>query len=133
MRLKFQYDGAKKTVCLLVLDDADDGECPSLEYLQNLEAQNKVSHRAMIRRITNHGDIGATTIWKHGHAITDRQNLFVWKTHQGARLLYFNLTGASVIVTHGYGKGAPERQQYDRAERLRDAWLNQGVRHGTGT
>ncbi|MBI4295241.1 MAG: hypothetical protein HY669_03640 [Chloroflexi bacterium] len=126
MRLYRQYNGTKKTVFLLVLDD---GSCPARTFLETLKATNEGSHKAMIRRIKSHADIGYTSIQKHGHPIKGRKALFVWKTHQGARLLYFEgNVGTNVVVTHGYNKGDPERAEYDKAERLRDACLTEGGR-----
>jgi len=122
MKLERQYSGSKCTIYLLVLDN---GTCPARDYLTTLKVQNEHSHKAMLRRITNHGDIGSTRIKKHGHPIAGRKNLFVWSTHQGARLLYFRMSGTSVVATHGYKKGDPLKRQYDRAERLRDDWLFQ--------
>ncbi len=122
MRLDLGYLGQRKTILLLVLDG---GTCLSREYLQALENRDRISHQAMVRRYVDHANIGSTRIGSHGHPIVRRNNLFVWKTKQGARLLYFNLPNNKVVVTIGYNKGDPEKQQYDRAENLRDAWLQQ--------
>lgn len=98
-------------------------KCPSRDYLIELEQANKISHRGMIRRIQSHVDNGTTTIFKHGHPIKGRTNLFVWKTDQGARMLYFEVANRHCVMVIGYAKGDPEERQYDRAENLRDAYF----------
>lgn len=123
MKLNRQYTGEKKIIYYLVLDN---GDCPAMTFMEKLKADNEVSNKAMVRRITNHAKIGSTQIFKQGHQI--RGNLFVWKTKQGARLLYFQLPNSHCVVTHGYYKGDPERVQYQRAENLRGAYFAQGER-----
>jgi hypothetical protein len=120
MKVEVAYaEGRKRVIYWLVLPN---GDCPARKYLEELRRRDRISHQAMVRRYVNHANNGHTTIKKHGHPIAKRKNLFVWKTDQGARLLYFELPDKSPVMTWGYNKGAPENQQYDRAERHRDAF-----------
>jgi len=119
-RLEVARTGRTLTGWYLVLPTND---CPSRDYLIKLERANKVSHKAMIRRIENHVNNGTTTIPKHGHPVRGRTNLFVWKTDQGARMLYFEIRNRHPVMVIGYAKGDPEEREYRRAEKLRDAYL----------
>lgn len=127
MRVKEEYRGAKQIICSVVLDN---GRSPAEEFLLQLKQRSPESHKSMVNRYRRHADNGPASNIRHERHISDRGNLWEFKTWQGDRLLYFNHPDGRVVLTNGFHKGDPAPQRYDVAERLRDQILRGETDHG---
>jgi hypothetical protein len=122
MRIELQYKGQKFYVYTIVLND---DSCPTVDFLEELKQDDLASHKSLVNVYTTHADHGPLLNIKKSRPIEDEKNLFEFKTKQGARLLYFYLAGKITVITHGFKKGAPVKQEYQRAKNLRDEYLRE--------
>ena len=120
MRLQLEYEGQVHNIYAAIQDN---GTSPALEFLNRIKRNTPASHKSMVNRYeryANHGTIRNTRISRH---ITNRGNLYEFKTHQGDRLLYFNHPNGGIVLTNGFHKGDPDQRAFDRAENFRDSIL----------
>jgi phage-related protein len=78
------------------------GRCPTEEFLDSLENEEKVFIRRAIQRLEEYG-----YKLKRPHAAPLRDHILELRrrTHQGnIRLLYFFFDGKKFIITHGFKK-----------------------------
>jgi phage-related protein len=78
------------------------GRCPTEEFLDSLENEEKVFIRRAIQRLEEYG-----YALKRPHAAPLRDHIFELRkrTHQGnIRLLYFFFDSEKIIITHGFKK-----------------------------
>ncbi len=103
----------------------NDGSYPVIVFLEQLKEKDIASHRSLVNVIQIHADYGPLLNETKSRPIEGRDNLFEFKTKQGARVLYFYLPGRKTVLTHGFKKGAPGKQEYAKAEKIRDQYLKE--------
>jgi hypothetical protein len=126
MRIEPQYKGQKFSIYAIVVDD---GSCPTVEFLEQLKSNDIASHKSIVNILKRHAECGQILNTIKSRPIKGRNNLFEFKSKQGARLMYFYLPGRKTVLTHGFKKGAPAEEEYDKAEKMRDQYL-EGVNNG---
>jgi hypothetical protein len=119
MRIALQYQGQKFNIYAIVCDDES---CPVISFLDYLRKTNTPSHRSLVSIYTRHADHGQLRNIRKSRPIKGHKNLFEFKSTQGDRLLYFYLPDRKTVLTHGFHKGAPAKEEYDRAERMREQY-----------
>jgi|WetSurMetagenome_2_1015567.scaffolds.fasta_scaffold01692_4 hypothetical protein len=122
MKLRTLLNGIKFDIYAIVLDD---GMCPSFDFLESLKNTDLASHKSFVNIFRQHADSGPLLNEKKSKVLNDRKNLIEFRTKSGDRIMYFYAPGRKTILTHGFHKGAPESQEYDRAERMRDRYLKE--------
>jgi len=120
--LRLLKKGLRFTIMAVVLDD---GACPAEEFLERLKIKDSTSHKSLVNLLARHADFGEIRNKQKSRVIEGRENLVEFKTKQGDRLVYFYLPGARTVLTHGFHKGVPASNEYDRAEAMRDQFINQ--------
>lgn len=114
LKFKSQCSGPRFNVVALELDN---GQCPAVEYLQQLESNNVQAHKrllAVLDRHANHGPILNIKISRELKG--DRyKHIYEFKTPQGARLFYFYMPGKVTVLTNGCNKGDPAKPSYEKA------------------
>ena len=123
MKLRLLKNGLVFSIYAIVLDN---DFCPADDFLKQLEHQDLASHKSLINILTRHADHGEIKNKTKSRVIEDRKNLLEFKTYQGGRLVYFYSPGRRTILTHGFHKGVPASAEYDRAEAMRDQYLQGG-------
>ncbi len=120
MRIRLQYRGQKNDIYVI---ERDNGNCPAIEFLDSLKATDPKSHTRLYVLIHRHADIGPILDDERKcRKITSRENLCEFKSPQGDRLPFFYLSGRRTVITHGFHKGDPEQNEFDKAEALRNTY-----------
>jgi len=104
------------------------GRCPTEEFLDDLENEEKVFIRRSIQRLEEYGNE-----LKRPHAAPLRNHILELrkKTHQGnVRLLYFFFDGEKFIITHGFKKKSDKvpDSEIDKAVEFRKDYLERTKR-----
>ena len=86
MKIVLQYKGKKFSLYAIVCND---GSCPSIEFLDELKKNDPSSHKSIVNIYLRHADFGQILNIEKSRPIKGHENLFEFKTKQGARLLYF--------------------------------------------
>jgi hypothetical protein len=121
MILKVLRSGRATTIYSIVLDN---GKCPAEDFIQAIGASNKASIKALTNLLIRHADHGQIWDPQKSKRIT-KSGIFEFKTMQGDRLLYFYDLGRKTIVTHGFHKGNPAKQEYRLAEKIKESYLRE--------
>jgi hypothetical protein len=122
MRLKLLIPGKMFNIYALVLNN---GDCPAEVFLEKTRRGDLISYRSLINILTRHADHGALRNKKKSRVIEGRTNLLEFKTHRGDRLVYFYLRDQKTVLTLGFHKGASASAEFDRAEAMRDQYLEE--------
>jgi hypothetical protein len=122
MKIVLQYKGQKFSLYAIVCND---GSCPSVEFLDELKKNDPSSHKSIVNIYLRHADFGQILNIEKSRPINGRENLFEFKSKQGARLLYFYLPGRRTVFTHGFYKGDPNEPEYDKAEKMRNQYIKE--------
>ena len=122
MNIVLQYKGQRFLLFAIVCND---GSCPAVEFLDELKQNDLGSHKSIVNVYLRHANSGPIMNIEKSRPIKGRDNLFEFKSKQGARILYFYLPGKKTVLTHGFYKGAPTEPEYDRAENMRDQYIEE--------
>ena len=122
MKLKLLKNGLIFNIYAIVLDN---GDCLAEEFLEQLKTTNPSSHKSFVNILNRHADHGPLINERKSKVLKDRKNLLEFKTHHGDRIMYFYLPDRKTLLTHGFHKGAPESQEYDKAESIRDRYCKE--------
>ena len=124
MRLREDYEGTRRIICVLVLND---GSEPAVEFLQHLKRSNQRSHKKMVQRYRRHAVNGPSRNTNHERHIVSEGNLWEFKTDFADRLLYFNHSGNRVVLTSGFHSThtSQDQQRYHSAAQFRDEFLRE--------
>jgi hypothetical protein len=120
MRVRQIMSGRKFTIVALELGAVPlRPECPAEEYLTSLGKDNPASHKSLLGVLRAHADQGPLLNPKKSRDLRD--DIYEFKSRQGARLLWFYGPGRQTILTHGFfkAKGSPAGTEIDKAVRLR--------------
>lgn len=79
----------------------EDGKCPFLDFLNNLDENNSAQIQRYIERTA---EIGLITSPAHSKAYGKKTGIFYWRAKNGARVFYFTDVGKVIICAHGYIK-----------------------------
>lgn len=128
MKISPQYRGQKFTIYAIVYDD---GSCPTVDFLEQVKRNKPAAHRSLVSVYKWHADSGPIINERKSKIIEGRKNLYEFKSSQGYRIPYFYLPNGRTVLTHGFHKGSPAKieAEYDKAEKLRDQYLEE---HGLG-
>jgi len=126
MQLKQIKNGIIFNIYAIVLNN---GICPIEEFLEQLKINDPSSLKSFVTIFNRHADHGPLRNERKSKVLKDRENLLEFKTDHGDRIMYFYLPGKMTVLTHGFHKGAPESQEYDRAESIRDRYC-QEIKNG---
>jgi hypothetical protein len=122
MKIQLQHHGQKFDIFVIVLDDESR---PAIDFLEQLKRDDFTSFKHLVRVYTTHAEIGPLIDPKKSRAIEGWDDLYEFKSPQGARLLYFYLRDRKTVITHGFKKGAPAKNEFNRACRIRDQYLRE--------
>ncbi|MFC1946764.1 type II toxin-antitoxin system RelE/ParE family toxin [Chloroflexota bacterium] len=122
MKLSKQYEGKRYTIYAIVCND---GSCPAIEYLENVEKDNPSSYKSLINIIKRHAENSPILNERKSRSIEGKKNLYEFKSTQGDRILYFYQLNRITVLTNGFHKGTPVEIEFQKAIRLRDAYLSE--------
>lgn len=122
MILSLQYRGQEFSICAIV---SNDGSCHAIDFLEHVKQNNPASHKSLVNIYTRHADHGLIRNTRKSRAVKGRRNILEFKSTQGDRLLYFYLPGRKTVLTHGFHKGVPVKAEYNKAERMRNQYLEE--------
>ena len=117
MKLERVAEGDRFTVFALVLDN---GSCPALEFLTEVEKSNTDSFDQLVAAIERHSNHGPLKSKRHSNALDDK--VFEFKCRGIERIAYFYTPGRVTILTHGFKKPKNYSSEIRRARALMEAW-----------
>jgi hypothetical protein len=126
MKIELQYRGQKFAIYAIVVND---GSCPAIEFLEQLKRNDIASHKSIVNIYRRHAECGPILNIRKSRRIEGHDKLLEFKSKQGARLIYFYLPDGKTVITHGFKKGAPAEEEYDKAEKMRAEYLKE-VKNG---
>lgn len=126
MNIELKYRGLKFDIYVIVLND---GSRPAIDFLEQLKQDDFASFKSLVSVYTMHADHGPLLNETKSRLIKGYDNLYEFKTKQGARLTYFYMHGGKTIITHGFQKGAPAKAEFKKARLIKDLYIEE-VKHG---
>lgn len=103
----------------------NDGSCPILDFLNQLKLENPACHRSIFTVLERHASSGPILNKKKSRSIKGHNDLYEFKSPQGARLPYFYLPGGKTVITHGFKKGSLARVEFKKAANLLNQYLEE--------
>lgn len=122
MKIELKYRGLKFNIYVIVLND---GSCPAVDFMEQLKQDDFASFRSLVSIYTMHADHGPLRNETKSRPLKGYIDLYEFKTKQGARLLYFYLSGGKTIITHGFKKGSPTKAEFKKAKIIKDRYLEE--------
>jgi hypothetical protein len=122
MRIELLLTGQKFDIYAVV---DNNGDCPCIDFLERLKQEDIASHKSLVSILSAHAQRGPLLNIQKSRPVEGKDNLYEFKSRQGARLLYFFQPGGKTILTNGFKKGAAVKQEFDRSEKMRDQYLRE--------
>lgn len=122
MSLSLQYRGTVFSIYAIVCSN---GSCPVIDFLEQVKQNDPASHRSLVNIYQRHADYGQIWNIRKSRSVRGYKHLLEFKSKQGDRLVYFYLSGAKTVLTHGFHKGARADVEYDKAKKMRDQYIRE--------
>jgi hypothetical protein len=122
MKIVILFRGQNFNIYGIVLND---GSCPVDDFLEQLRQNDLASHKSIIGILKRHAEAGPIWNPEKSRPVEGYNDLYEFKSTQGARLPYFYMPDKVTIITHGFKKGRPPKLEFDKAADMKMQYLTE--------